>query len=50
MDEIREILKDIKDISIAKPQVIEKLKSFGGDVLSNIIANIITNPAILASF
>ena len=53
MNEIKEILKeikDIKDISIAKPQVIEKLKSFGGDVLSNIIANIITNPTILASF
>lgn len=53
MNEIKEILKeikDIKDISIAKPQVIEKLKSFGGDVLSNIIANTITNPTILASF
>ena len=50
MNEIKEILKEVNDISIAKPQVVEKLKSFGGDVLSNIIANIITNPTILASF
>ena len=50
MNEIKEILKEVNVISIAKPQVVEKLKSFGGDVLSNIIANIITNPTILASF
>lgn len=29
-----------------KSKVIEKLKSFGGDVLTNIVANILTNPGI----
>lgn len=30
----------------ARPGIIEKLKSFGADVVSNIVANLITNPAI----
>ena len=30
----------------AKSKILEKLKSFGGDVLSNVLANLITNPAI----
>lgn len=48
--EIREIVDHEDDINQAKPKIIEKLKSFGGDVLSNVIANIITNPTIWASF
>lgn len=50
MKEIKEIVEQEEDVNQAKPKIIEKLKSFGGDVLSNIIANIITNPTILASF
>lgn len=38
------------DLQKAKPGIIEKLKSFGADVVSNIVANLITNPAIWASF
>ncbi len=34
------------DLEKARPSIIEKLKSFGSDVASNIIANILTNPAI----
>lgn len=48
--EIKEIMDQEDDINQAKPKIIEKLKSFGGDVLSNVIANIITNPTIWASF
>ncbi len=50
MKEIKEIVDQEEDVNQAKPKIIDKLKSFGGDVLSNIIANIITNPTILASF
>lgn len=48
--EIKEIVEQEEDVNQAKPKIIEKLKSYGGDILSNIIANIITNPTILASF
>ena len=50
MKEIKEIVDQEEDVNQAKPKIIEKLISFGGDVLSNIIANIITNPTILARF
>lgn len=46
-------LKELKDIASkepdpekAKPQIIEKIKSFGSDICASIVANIITNPAI----
>ena len=32
---------------VKKEKVIDKLKGFGSDLLSNIIAGIITNPTIL---
>lgn len=48
--EIKEIVEQEQDLNKAKPKVIDKLKSFGGDVLSNVIANIITNPIIWSSF
>lgn len=45
--------KELKSIAQEKPnpekskqKIVEKLKSFGGDVLSNIVANIITNPSV----
>lgn len=34
------------DLDKARPSIIDKLKSFGIDVASNIVANIITNPTI----
>jgi hypothetical protein len=45
--ELKEILKNIeKEPEKTKSRIIEKLKSFGNDVLSNVVANIITNPNI----
>lgn len=50
-------LKEIKEIMVnepkpiqAKTKLIDKIKSFGSDVASNIIANIITNPTIWGNF
>ncbi len=34
------------DLQKARPRIIEKLKSFGADVASNVVANILTNPMI----
>lgn len=36
------------DLQKARPGIIEKLKSFGTDVASNIVANLLMNPAIWA--
>lgn len=44
--ELKEIIAKEPDLEKAKPKIIEKIKSFGSDICSNIIANIITNPAI----
>lgn len=45
--EIKEILTEAaNDKEQARKSIIEKLKSFGSDVASNIVANIITNPMI----
>jgi hypothetical protein len=44
--EIKEIVNEEPEPEEAKIKVIEKLKSFGEDILSNIIANVITNPTI----
>jgi hypothetical protein len=41
-----EIAKSEPSPEKAKPKIIEKLKSFGENVCSNIIANILTNPSI----
>lgn len=44
---LKEIMTDYeKEPEQTKNKVIEKVKGFGGDVLSNIVANILTNPAI----
>ncbi len=53
-DRTRTQLKELKavvaeadnDLEKARPSIIEKLKSFGTDVVSNIVANVLTNPAI----
>ena len=44
LKEIREIVDSNKDIEEKKRNVIDKLKSFGEGLTSNIIANILTNP------
>ncbi|EKT4553246.1 hypothetical protein [Flavobacterium psychrophilum] len=44
---LKEIMKDYeKEPDKTKGKIIEKIKGFGGDVLSNIVANILTNPTI----
>lgn len=45
--ELKQIVAEAdNDLQKARPGIIEKLKSFGSDVTSNIIANILTNPII----
>ena len=46
LNEIKQVVEEEGDLEKAKPKVIDKLKSFGENVASNILANIITNPAI----
>jgi hypothetical protein len=43
---LKQIIEKEGDLKKAKPELIDKIKSFGKDVASNILANIITNPAI----
>ncbi|MBB4036165.1 hypothetical protein GGR21_002066 [Dysgonomonas hofstadii] len=46
-DELKQVVHEYKDSpKEGKENVLNKLKSFGNDVLSNIIANIITSPTI----
>lgn len=44
--ELEEVINVKEPIETKKTKVLDKLKSFGGDVLTNIVANILTNPAI----
>ena len=46
-DALREIIKGEKNEETFKPKILEKLKEFGSDVSSNILASLITNPEIL---
>lgn len=47
LKELKQIVEEEKgDLEKAKPRFIDKIKSFGENVASNILANIITNPAI----
>ena len=49
LKEIKQVVEEAKgDLVKAKPKLIDKIKSFGENVTSNILANIITNPAIWA--
>ncbi len=48
--EIKTILEEEKDLVKAKPKLLDKLKGFGENVLSNIVANIITNPKAWEEF
>lgn len=49
-NEIKAIWEKEKNIEKAKPKLIDKLKGFGENVLSNIVANIITNPKAWEEF
>ena len=40
------VAKADNNLQKARPGIIEKLKSFGTDVASNIVANLLTNPEI----
>lgn len=44
--ELKAIAAEEQDPAKAKSKILDKVKSFGEDVLSNIVANIITNPTI----
>lgn len=47
LKELREVINDSRDDKDkAKKNIIDKLKSFGSDVATNIVANILTNPII----
>lgn len=49
LKEIKQVVEEAKgDLEKAKPKLIDKIKSFGGNVASNILANLITNPTIWA--
>lgn len=47
--EVKEILNSNDEPEMKKNKVLEKVKSFGIDVASNIIASLLTNPAIYGS-
>lgn len=49
LKEIKDIIKDEGNTNQGKA-ITEKLKSFGEDILSNIVANIITNPVFWGYF
>ena len=44
--ELKSIVQENPNPEDSKQKIVDKLKSFGGDVLSNIVANIITNPSV----
>jgi len=46
LKELNELLESNESVSQKKNKIVEKLISFGSDVASNILANIITNPNI----
>lgn len=49
--ELKEIMKNYEEEpETTKAKILEKIKGFGGDVLSNIVANILTNPSIYNGF
>jgi hypothetical protein len=46
MREVNEIMQSTEDSQNKKVKILDKIKNFGSDVASNILANILTNPAI----
>ena len=50
LKELKQVVEEENgDLEKAKPKLMDKIKSFGVSVASNIIANIITNPTIWSS-
>jgi len=47
--ELEAIVAEDKTLSVAAPKILDKIKSFGGDVASNVLAGLITNPQIFSS-
>lgn len=46
IDELKEILDTDDEPKVKKKRFIDKIKSFGSDVASNILANLLTNPQV----
>jgi hypothetical protein len=46
IEQLKEILDSKEDVKTKKKNFIEKIKSFGSDVSSNILANLLTNPQV----
>lgn len=44
--ELKKVTEESEDLAKAKPKILEKLKSFGENLSSNIVANLLTNPTI----
>jgi len=49
IEEVKEILESEEEPKEKKRKFIDKIKSFGNDVASNILANILTNPEVYSS-
>ena len=48
--ELKDIIASKADAETKRKSIFDKIKSFGTDVASNIVANILTNPSIYGSF
>jgi len=46
IEELKEILESSEEPKEKKKRFVEKIKSFGSDVASNILANLLTNPQV----
>jgi hypothetical protein len=46
IEEVKEILESKEELKEKKKKFIDKIKSFGSDVASNVLANILTNPQV----
>ena len=46
IDELKEILDSSDEPKVKKKRFVDKIKSFGSDVASNILANLLTNPQV----
>src|SRR5690606_36010560 len=46
LSEIQQIIDEEEKPETKQNRIVEKLKSFGKDIASNVIANILTNPAL----
>lgn len=49
-NEVMQIIEAEPDPVVAAPKLLDKLKSFGSDVASNVLANILTNPNLYGTF